>query len=213
MNEQKPGRSYRGIDAEDRQQKRREALIQAGFELFGSRGYRATSVKLVCDHVGLTERYFYESFANREALLLAVYAELGTELEARLIQAIEQEDTASHERLEQVLSSFFQYIQEDKRRGRIMFLEIVGVSQQVDRNYQSVVRDQAASLAHPNLGIFSPDSRLSEDDRRVITIGLIGAITQIAAQWVLEDFTTDKRLVVENAVRICVATSRYLADT
>jgi AcrR family transcriptional regulator len=36
-------------------------------------GYRNTTVKAVCEAAGLTERYFYESFANSEALLVAAF--------------------------------------------------------------------------------------------------------------------------------------------
>lgn len=202
------GRSYRGMDAEDRQQKRRDALIQAGFELFGTQGYRATSVKAVCDHVGLTERYFYESFGNREGLLLGVYESLGMELGQRLGQAIEQDGVPPHERLEQLIAGFYRFIREDKRRGKIMLLEIIGVSQQVDRDYRSVVRDQASLLTHPNLGIFPKGDLPDEDTRKVLTIGLVGAVTQIATQWVLEDFATPEEVVIQNALTICLAVSR-----
>lgn len=202
------GRSYRGVDAEDRQQRRRDALLQAGFELFGTDGYRATSVKAVCDHTGLTERYFYESFENREALLLGVYESLGNELDQRLRQAIEQTSATPHQRLEQLIAGFYRFIREDKRRGAIMLLEIIGVSQQVDRNYRFVVRDQAALLTHPNLGIFPQDDYPDEASRRVLTIGLVGAVTQIATQWVLEDFATPEDVVISNALAICLAVSQ-----
>lgn len=202
------GRPYRGMDAEDRQQRRRDALIQAGFELFGTDGYRATSVKAVCDQTGLTERYFYESFDNREALLLGVYESLGIELDQRLRGAIEQEGATPHQRLEQLIAGFYRFIREDKRRGKIMLLEIIGVSQQVDRDYRSVVRDQAALLTHPNLGIFQQDDFPDEASRRILTIGLVGAVTQIATQWVLEDFGTSQDVVIGNALAICIAVSQ-----
>ena len=40
--------------------------------VYGERGYRNATVKAVCDSAGLTERYFYESFANSEALLCRI---------------------------------------------------------------------------------------------------------------------------------------------
>lgn len=199
------------MDPEDRQQKRRNALLRAGFELFGTRGYRATSVRMICGHAGLTERYFYESFPNREALLLEVYAELEEELEQRLAQVIEREGVAEDRRLEDAIAGFFRYIHEDKRRGRIMFLEIVGVSNQVDRSYQSVVREQAATIGHPNLGLFGTGSTPDERDRRVLGTGLVGALTQIATQWVLEDFETPEDIVISNALTICRGVARYIA--
>jgi AcrR family transcriptional regulator len=41
--------------------------------VFGATGYAAVSVKQVCQAAGLTERYFYQSFSDREALLAGVY--------------------------------------------------------------------------------------------------------------------------------------------
>ncbi|NED65389.1 TetR/AcrR family transcriptional regulator, partial [Streptomyces sp. SID10244] len=67
------GRRYGGADADERRDRRRLDLIAAGLDLFGSDGYASASVKRVCEHAGLTQRYFYESFADRPALLAAVY--------------------------------------------------------------------------------------------------------------------------------------------
>src|SRR5215212_10332014 len=67
-----PVRRWRGRSASERTAERRERLIEAALEVFGSRGYSASTVRDVCREAGLTERYFYESFPNREALLGAL---------------------------------------------------------------------------------------------------------------------------------------------
>lgn len=84
---QTAGRRYGGRDAAQRQQERRTRLIQAGLDLFGTAGFAAASVKQVCSHAGLTERYFYESFRDREDLLAGVYNELITTIIAETAQA------------------------------------------------------------------------------------------------------------------------------
>ena len=66
-------RTWRGQTIEERQAERRDRLIEAGIELFGTQGYAATSVKAICTEAGLTERYFYETFNDREDLLSEVY--------------------------------------------------------------------------------------------------------------------------------------------
>ena len=67
------GRLYAGTGPEQRQARRRAAFVDAGLNLFGREGFRHVSVKRLCDEAGLTQRYFYESFADRSALLAAVY--------------------------------------------------------------------------------------------------------------------------------------------
>src|ERR1700758_4615938 len=66
-------RQYGGHSAEQRRLGRRERLIEAATRVYGEQGYRNATVKAVCDAAGLTERYFYESFANSEALLVAAF--------------------------------------------------------------------------------------------------------------------------------------------
>ena len=68
-----PGRRYGGADPTQRRERRRAALIAAGLDAFGTDGYANVSVKGICDLAGLTQGYFYESFTDRAALLVAVY--------------------------------------------------------------------------------------------------------------------------------------------
>ena len=50
----------------------RERLIAVGFELFGFRGYEATSVGLILDTAGLARGAFYHHFATKAELFDAV---------------------------------------------------------------------------------------------------------------------------------------------
>ena len=69
-------RDYDGKTAAERIAERRERLIDAGVELFGERGYAATSIRSVLQQSGLRDRYFGESFADLDSLLAAVYSRL-----------------------------------------------------------------------------------------------------------------------------------------
>ena len=66
-------RSYRGQSQEQRRAERRSRLVAGAIAVYGERGYHQATVKAVCEAAGLTERYFYESFANSEALLIDSY--------------------------------------------------------------------------------------------------------------------------------------------
>lgn len=72
----------------ERQEARRRRLLDAGLEVFGTDGFRAATVSRICREAGLTNRYFYEHFADREACLRAVYDGLVTEAQRRLAEAI-----------------------------------------------------------------------------------------------------------------------------
>src|SRR3954454_7049906 len=91
-------RPYRGVPARDRTAARRDQLLSAGLELLGSEGYSGTTVRGVCREAGLTPRYFYESFEDLEALLLAVFDELISETTRGVLEAVEAAPRDAHEK-------------------------------------------------------------------------------------------------------------------
>lgn len=204
-------RTYLGNNLKERKEKRRKALIEAGLELFGTKGYRSCSVKMVCDRAKLTERYFYESFANREALLVGLLETLIEDIASGLQDIVESEryDDDGPKRMKKFIDFFYHYVRDDQRRGRIVLSEILGVSPQVDWLYQSAVRGFAASLEHPNLDLFGKTAP-PKSSRRIITTGLVGAMLQVAVQWLLEDFKTPPGRVTNNTLEVFLAVSdRY----
>src|SRR5699024_7463692 len=76
---------YAGASREARERARRERIIAAGIELFGTVGYRAATVGAVCETAGLNKRYFYESFATLEDLLCEVYQRVVADLRAAVL--------------------------------------------------------------------------------------------------------------------------------
>jgi AcrR family transcriptional regulator len=67
---------------------RRQKLLDAGLELFGTRGIAATSIGDICDQAGLTKRYFYESFETIDELAVAVFDHVTGRLAAQIVPAI-----------------------------------------------------------------------------------------------------------------------------
>src|SRR5690242_12208968 len=74
---QRRGR-WTGVPLESRLALRRDNLINAGVQLLGSAGGPALTVRAVCREAALTERYFYESFADRDEFVRAVYDDVCT---------------------------------------------------------------------------------------------------------------------------------------
>jgi AcrR family transcriptional regulator len=70
------GALYRGQSALERSQARRRRLVDGALALIGEGGWAALSVRGACAEAKLTARYFYESFAGRDALAIAVFDEV-----------------------------------------------------------------------------------------------------------------------------------------
>ncbi|MEH3156991.1 MAG: TetR/AcrR family transcriptional regulator, partial [Gordonia paraffinivorans] len=137
------GRRYGGRSTAARVAERRAALLEAGLDLFGTEGYQRVSVKQVCDRAGLTQRYFYESFDEREALLLAVYDEIVDDVGRRTVDAIDKTLPTIADLAHVALGEFIGYLTADRRRARVMLIEVVGVSPALDARRRRVIGDFA----------------------------------------------------------------------
>ncbi len=92
-----PARPYRGVSADERRAERRARLVEAALDIAAADGVAAITVRGVGAKAGLTRRYFYESFDDLDALLLAVFADVQTEV-ATAVAAAAAENAAHPER-------------------------------------------------------------------------------------------------------------------
>lgn len=173
---------YSGLEAPERTRRRRQALLEAALDLFTSQGYAATSVKDLCRRAGLTERYFYESFRDRHACLVQLYDELTRQLLERTTAAIEQAAELDVDQvIERALSEFVDHLARDPRRARLVLLEVVGVSQELEERRHAVLRgfaELALSVWMERIGRTSPDPA-----QRLATVGLVGAVNHLLVDW------------------------------
>jgi AcrR family transcriptional regulator len=110
---QRRGRRWSGVPLEDRQALRRDELIAAGVQLLGGESGPAVTVRAVCREAGLTERYFYESFTDRDEFVRAVYDDVCARAMSALMSA-----TTPREAVER----FVALMVDDPVRGRVLLL-------------------------------------------------------------------------------------------
>ena len=106
-------RVYGGVTGEERVAQRRRKLIDAGTNLFGSPASGSVRVKDVAAAAGLTERYFYESFTDREDFVRAVYDEVCTTAMAALTTSQSPRDAVER---------FVTMMVDDPTRGRVLLI-------------------------------------------------------------------------------------------
>lgn len=207
------GRAYGGLSGADRVAARRARFLDAGRALFGSQGLRATTVRGLCAEAGLTDRYFYESFASVEALLGAVYLALMDSLQQRLRALPRPEagtgpvDWAEVERRCAAGYELWFDTVADPQVARIVLAEVLGVSAEIDALYEARTQDFAAYTAHPLRGL-----RLSAERRTLVGRALVGAAVQVARHWVSSGYAASRRSVVRTCTLVAVGTLRELLD-
>jgi AcrR family transcriptional regulator len=81
-------RVYGGVSGAQRREERRQRLIDAGLELFGTRGVAAVGIVDICAEAGLIKRYFYESFTSIDQLAAAVFDQVTDRLVQQVVPAI-----------------------------------------------------------------------------------------------------------------------------
>ncbi len=191
-----PARRYRGTAADERRAQRRCQLIQAAITVYGERGYRQATVKAVCEAAGLTERYFYESFANSEALLLASYQAVLHALLTELAHAGQAAGRARKARVRAMLRAYFHSLQRDARSARVYLVEIRGVSPAVDQALDASLREFGRGLARA----LSPEA--PADDLRAV--GVVGGVMHIALRWIADDYQPALDVVTDAALDLCL---------
>lgn len=109
---QRRGR-WSGVPLEDRQALRRDELIAAGVDLLGGETGPALTVRAVCKAAGLTERYFYESFSDRDEFVRAVYDDVCAKAMSALSSSTSARDAVER---------FVALMVDDPTRGRVLVL-------------------------------------------------------------------------------------------
>lgn len=109
---QRRGR-WSGVPLQDRQILRRDELITAGVGLLGDAAGPALTVRAVCREAGLTERYFYESFADRDEFVRAVYDHVCS----TAMSALTTSDTPRD-----AVERFVTLMVDDPVRGRVLLI-------------------------------------------------------------------------------------------
>jgi AcrR family transcriptional regulator len=76
------------VSADERRTERRQRLVTACLDLVGEGGVSTVTAQAVAERAGLTRRYFYESFADRDAVLVealdGMFSTLGGDIRTAL---------------------------------------------------------------------------------------------------------------------------------
>ena len=173
-----PGRVYGGRTADERRAERRERLVDAGLEIFGTVGWQAASVERLCQVAGVATRSFYEEYADREALLLAVYSSVLGAATAAVDLALTSVPADLPGRVGAGLSTYVGFVTDDPRRARVVHREVrvAGVLEDQRRaaflSFALLVEREAGAVERrPGAG-------------RLTALALAGAVNELLIDWV-----------------------------
>jgi AcrR family transcriptional regulator len=194
---------WAGIPAEDRRAARRVRLLDTAFELLGTEGWSATTVRAVCQAAQLNPRYFYESFDDLDALLVAVYDRTVEELATVVFGAADAAGPEPATQVRAVLARIVDFVADDPRRGRVLYVEALGNEalnrRRIEAGHQLVElleRQAVARYGEPPAG---------ERIGRIAAAFLVGGFGELLRGWL------DGRIDVPKAQLIDDASALFLA--
>lgn len=169
--------------SESERERIREALLDAGRDLFSQYGLDRTYVKDITDEVGIGTGTFYQFYDSKELLYAEVLLRESNCLKAEIDSAVEQLDDP-HEQARTTLRMVFQGVESNPLLSRL------------------IIDGELRTLQH----------QLSESERQVIIEEMNHNLLGHTDEWVaLDSFKHDDPMVVEGLLRALVFVTRWKA--
>jgi AcrR family transcriptional regulator len=169
------------MSAAERLADRRERLLSAAYTLFAHPGFHATTIERLCATARISNRAFYECYPSRNDLMRAVYERCVEETLTSVTRAVEKAPPTLDDRIVAGIEEYIRFVTQDVRRTRVMHLEarragdvLTAVRQHAVKGFTKIIEEAVHDLPH------APPM-----DLHLLTLGLIGAITELLLEWAL----------------------------
>ncbi len=184
--------------------------MQAGLDVFGTEGYASSSVRAISAAASLNPRYFYESFTSREDLLYQVYLRIVTDIANDATKAVAEADTIET-RARAGLRAGWCLLTSDRRKARIVAMEVVGVSDRLEE-LRRVTRHALADMTVRNAMAVAAEGVRLRLDPVLIARALIGGVVELLSDWIHGDLDASPDEVVEHLTRVFEAAAYAAVD-
>ena len=169
-------------------------------DLLGAAGGPAVSVRAACRAAGVTERYFYESFDDRDAYIRGVYAEVGERARDRGHQRVAGAETPT-EIAELAVRAFVALVLDHPEAGRVLLLAplrepaLGGRGLELAPSFVVLVQDQLQEVDDP-------------DERALRALGLVGALTSLFIGYLDGTVTVPRETLIRHCLGLLDRASR-----
>jgi AcrR family transcriptional regulator len=218
MTESAP-RVWGGTTLDTRRDTRRRRLLEVGFELLGGQGSAAVTVRSVCRHAKLTDRYFYENFADRDGLLVAVYQQVAEQFRDAMAVAVgaavaevapgpvEPEAVARS-----AVLAFVGLLTGDPRKGRVLLL--APMTDAALSAHAVGLMPMFGELIRVQLAAAPVGAQVTAAlDERMTATALIGALSNLFVRWLDGTLEASEQELTDYCVRLLLAAAPLARPT
>ena len=171
-------RPYRGVDATQRIAQRRRRLLQAGLDLLGGQTTPSDlTVRAICSQSGLAARYFYESFADKDVFVGAIFDWVVADIAATTQAAVAA--APAREQSHAGIANIVRVIADDVRVGRLLFSAHLSNPVVVRKRAESGALFALLSDQHAGVALqLEPNDRIKAASHFVV-----GGVAQTLSAW------------------------------
>jgi AcrR family transcriptional regulator len=184
------GRRIRGLDADERRQRRRQQLLDAALDLVATKGFANTSIEQICQTAYVGTKGFYELFESKEDCYLALLRQIADDVMAQMHAALDEasdetpDDGDEDATAERLIRTFAHALVDDPRIGRAAFGESAGISAAVERQRRLNRRVAAEFLQDLwRRGGVTDDRSHRHPDLSTVAIGVVAGLFDLVADW------------------------------
>ncbi|MDJ0395389.1 TetR/AcrR family transcriptional regulator [Rhodococcus sp. G-MC3] len=199
-------RTYGGVDGSARVAERRRILVEAGLDLLGTTEPEL-SVRGVCRQAGIVSRYFYESFADKNALMEAVYDHVIGDITTTTLAAVTASPNSERERVHAAVHAIVRLIAEDPRRGRLLF------SATLSNDVLAAKRTESTKMFAGLLAAQASEFYGTEGSRHLglATHFAVGGFAQVLTTWLGGELDLDEDAVVTQCTDLLLSAAPYMS--
>ncbi|WP_312324374.1 TetR/AcrR family transcriptional regulator [Acinetobacter schindleri] len=205
-------RQFKGLSMAERQQARREKLIEAGIQAYGTHGFFSVTIKDICTEAKLTERYFYESFKKSEHLFQTIFLKLIDELQQNVMQAMMQASSDPKKMIEAGLTALLTTLRDNPRMARIIYIDAMLVQELHNQATIHETMGRFDRMIQAFVMLMMPNLSRSAQEISLVSTGLNGYVTQIAIRWVMSGFKQSMEEVLSSCSIVFLALFESFSD-
>lgn len=194
-------RSYAGIAGDARRAERRRKLLDAGYTLLAEGGPAALTVTGVCRAAGLTTRYFYEQFPNRDALMTAIVEAQARTVIDLIVEATLTTEGEPQERGEAAVAALLDALEADPRH-----VQMTREQDEAVLRLRATVAALMTEALEANAAVVWAGAAAHPERVPLAASLTVGGVLQMIVDWVDGDAALSRDEFVRIAARFAIAT-------
>ncbi|WP_327143875.1 TetR/AcrR family transcriptional regulator [Nocardia sp. NBC_01327] len=203
-------RTYGGISAAERRTQRRTALLDAALDILGAQGVDKLTVAALCTGAGLNERYYYENFDSRDAVLSALFDTIAEELAGALLHALHTAPGSTRGKAHAAITAGIHVLTDDPRKARVA-LVVSSATPELRTRTVHTIRAFANLVAAEGIDFYGLTDAEPDPVISFRATYLVGGLVQTLTAWLQGDLPMTRDDLIDHTTDIFVLLGEDMA--